>query len=638
MKTLLKEGTKWSKAYQLLVIVIASALCLMELGNFTFVPMQSTIFFMLHFMFGLVICFLVFDFKGNATYWSGWKKLVDVLFIAGAIAVTLYIIVDVDSYLTRIQIRASSYDIVMGSITMLLVLEASRRLTGKALTIISAIMVAYAYWGKYIPGFLGHNGYSVQRIIITVFSEQGIFGMPLAVSANTIFLFLLFGAFLNVTGAEEIFRDLSIALAGRKRGGPAKIAVIASTIFGSISGSAIANVASTGAFTIPLMKRVGYDKSFAAAVEAVSSTGGQIMPPVMGAAAFVLAEMTGTPYATVCLTALIPALLYYGSLFVMVDVEALKNQLGSVPKDEIPELVPVLKRSAKLMVPLLVLTISLVILRNTPMKSAIYATLSAVICSLFDSKDRFSFGKLLRAFLASARSAAPVVAACCCSGIVISMLSVTGLGLKFSNLIFKLGGNNLLLSLLVSMFVSIVLGMGLPTTPAYIITATTIAPALLKLGLPMLPAHLFLMYFACISQITPPVALASYTAAALSDAKPMRVGLLSVKLGIVAFLIPYAFVFKPAIIGFNFSTVWGALDVILSALLTLLAALPIGYAVQGFAYKKLNIAIRILLVAIAVCLIYPSLLVEVPAAILLIAFWLFSKKQHKNSLESAVSA
>lgn len=633
MKSIQPLDTRWAKYYKIFITVLAYIFCLIEILNFTISPMQSSIFFTIHFMFALLMCYLIFDIRGRATYWTGWSKIFDVLFCLGAIAVAIYILSDIEAYLTRIQIRAAPMDVVMGAISTILVLESCRRLTGKALTIIAFISIIYAYFGKYIPGGMGHNGYSVQRIITAIFSEQGIFGMPLAVAANTIFLFLLFGAFLNVSGADLIFRDLSIALTGNSRGGPAKMAIVASSIFGTISGSAIANVASTGAFTIPLMKRSGYRNEFAGAVEAVASTGGQIMPPVMGAAAFVLAEMTATPYVKVCLAALIPALLYYGSLYVMVDVESIKSNLKAVPKEEIPELKPVLKKSAKLLIPMAVLIIALVVLRKTPMKSAIYATAAVIICSLFDKEDRFSFSKLTEAFLSTAKGAAPVVAACCTSGIVISMLSITGLGLKFSNFIFQIGGSNLLLCLMVSMVVSILLGMGLPTTPAYIITATTIAPALLKLGMQPLVAHLFLMYFACISCITPPVALASYTAAALADAKPMKVGLEAVKLGIVAFFVPYAFALNPAVIIIDFTNAWTAIDGILSALLTLLAALPIAYAMQGYAYQKLPIWLRLICLGLAVCLIIPNLLIEIPAGILSIVIWQYLKRKANNTSE-----
>lgn len=391
----------------------------------------------------------------------------------------------------------------------------------------------------------------------------------------------------------------------------------------------MANVVSTGTFTIPMMKRTGYRPQFAGAVEAVSSTGGQLMPPIMGAAAFILAEMTGINYGTVCVAAAIPAFLYYISVFIMVDVEAIKLELHGMDEKDIPPIVPVLKRSAKLIIPVLVLIITLVVFNITPMRCALYAMAAVVICALLDKHDRFNFKKLVEAFKSTAIGAAQIVAACAASGIVIAMLSLTGLGLKFSNFILSLGGQNLLLCLLFSMLVSIILGMGLPTTAAYIITATTIAPSLLKLGLPPLCAHLFLFYFASLSCITPPVAIASYAGAALAEANPTKVGWEAVRLGIVAFLVPYAFCMTPGIILLDFSTFASSVNCVLSAVLTLLAAFPIAWAMQGFTYRKVNFLYRILFITCAVCLCVPNLLVELPAAVVVLVILFLHRRQFR---------
>ena len=626
-----------NKVYRKIIVAICVIMCVIQVGNFILPPMKTTSFFVLHFMFGMLMCYLIYDYKGKKTFFYGPGKIPDIIMAACAVAVAAYILQDVDAYLTRIQINATTMDIVMGFITSVLVLEACRRLTGPSLTIIALITVAYAFWGGFLPGLLGHKGYSLQRVVRTIFSEQGIFGMPLSVSANTVFLFLLFGAFLNVCGADLIFRDISIALAGKARGGPAKIAVVASGIFGTISGSSVANVVSTGAFTIPMMKRTGYRAEFAGAVEAVASTGGQLMPPIMGAAAFILAEMAGVPYAEVCVAAAIPAFLYYISIFIMVDVEAIKTDLRGMDDKDVPLLIPVLKRGAKLIIPVIVLIFTLVVLQQTPMKSAIYAMAAVVICALLDPNDRFSFRHLINACTQAAQGSAQIVAACCTSGIVIGMLAITGLGLKFSNFILALGGTSLIACLVISMVVSIILGMGLPTTAAYIITATTIAPALLDLGLSPLCAHLFLFYFASLSCITPPVAIASYAGAALAEAPPTTVGWEAVRLGIVAFLVPYAFALNPAVIILDFSTAWNAFNTCLSAFLTLLAALPIAYAVQGFSYKKLSIPMRLLCMVLSCCLIVPNLLVEVPAAILVGVIFFLHRREYRAKGAVAVS-
>ena len=340
--TLNEQEKKSDRIYRFIISALCFAMCTVQIVNVIYPFFISSEFFVIHFMFGMLMCYLVYDYKGKKRYFYSPAKIFDIILALGVAAVAIYILRDIDAFLLRMDLVASPTDIVMGAICTVIVLEGCRRLTGPSLPAIALITILYALFGKYLPGLIGHKGYSFTRVIKTIFSQQGIFGMPIGVSANTVFLFLLFGAFLNVCGADLIFRDLSTALAGRKRGGPAKIAIIASAIFGTISGSSVANVVSTGTFTIPMMKRCGYRPVFAGAVEAVASTGGQIMPPIMGAAAFILAEMTGIGYGTVCVAAAIPAFLYYISVFIMVDVEALKNDLLGMDEKDIPLLIPVL--------------------------------------------------------------------------------------------------------------------------------------------------------------------------------------------------------------------------------------------------------------------------------------------------------
>ena len=463
--TLNEQEKKSDRIYRFIISALCFAMCTVQIVNVIYPFFISSEFFVIHFMFGMLMCYLVYDYKGKKRYFYSPAKIFDIILALGVAVVAIYILRDIDAFLLRMDLVASPTDIVMGAICTVIVLEGCRRLTGPSLPAIALITILYALFGKYLPGLIGHKGYSFTRVIKTIFSQQGIFGMPIGVSANTVFLFLLFGAFLNVCGADLIFRDLSTALAGRKRGGPAKIAIIASAIFGTISGSSVANVVSTGTFTIPMMKRCGYRPVFAGAVEAVASTGGQIMPPIMGAAAFILAEMTGIGYGTVCVAAAIPAFLYYISVFIMVDVEALKNDLLGMDEKDIPLLIPVLKRSAKLIIPVVVLIVTLVVFNITPMRCALYAMAAVVLCALFDKNDRFSFKHLKNAFCQAAIGSAQIVAACAASGIVIAMLSLTGLGLKFSNFILTLGGSNLVLCLVFSMLVSIILGMGPPPRP-----------------------------------------------------------------------------------------------------------------------------------------------------------------------------
>jgi TRAP transporter 4TM/12TM fusion protein len=436
---------------------------------------------------------------------------------------------------------------------------------------------------------LGHRGYSFARVIITIFSDQGIYGTPIGVSASNVYLFLLFAAFLGASGADKVFQNIAIALTGKKRGGPAKMAVVASCLFGSISGSAVANVVSTGAFTIPLMKRQGYAPRFAGAVEAVASTGGQIMPPIMGAAAFILSDIAGTPYAVVCIAALLPALMYYLTVFKMVDLESVKHNLLGLPAEELPTLKEALRGSFKLVSSLAVLLVFLLGLETTPMLAAIYSMAVLVVTGVLDGKDRLTPGRFLAGITRAAASMPQVVAACACSGIVTGMFALTGLGLKFSDFIMQQAASSIILSLILSMFICIILGMGLPTTASYIICATAIAPALIKIGLPPLAAHLFLLYFASISAITPPVAVASYAAASIAGENPLKVGLTAVLLGIAGFALPFTFVLNPDYLHFGFD---------LTTLFTWISAGVVCYsvalAIQGYVEEKITLVERLL--------------------------------------------
>ena len=523
--------------------------------------------------------------------------------------------------------KMTPFLIAVGVAGILVLAELCRRCVGLPILVVVGALLVYTFVSMLNAGQTFQQVLS--RVIYTLFfGTSGVLSTPVQVCAKFIAVFIIFGGFLERTGIASFFIDAANAIAGWTSGGPAKVAVISSALCGMVSGSSVGNTVTTGSVTIPMMKKTGYKPEFAGAVEAAASTGGQIMPPIMGAAAFILAEMTGIGYGTVCVAAAIPAFLYYISVFIMVDVEALKNDLLGMDEKDIPLLIPVLKRSAKLIIPVVVLIVTLVVFNITPMRCALYAMAAVVLCALFDKNDRFSFKHLKNAFCQAAIGSAQIVAACAASGIVIAMLSLTGLGLKFSNFILTLGGSNLVLCLVFSMLVSIILGMGLPTTAAYIITATTIAPSLLKLGLPPLCAHLFLFYFASLSCITPPVAIASYAGAALADANPSKVGWEAVRLGIVAFLIPYSFCLTPGVIMLDFSSFATGITGVLSALLTLLAALPIAWLMQGYTYRRVGILWRLLFAVCAVMLIIPDLIIEIPAAVIVLGIYYLHKRDY----------
>lgn len=600
----MENNFTYDKFKKYFITALAIFTVFIHIGKYTFLPMESIKFYAWHLMLGLIAVFLFKPFNVKDPKKS---LIIDWTYIILTAVVGIYVIVNFDNYVVIMQTnRLTTTLYVFGAITTLLVLEASRRVLGLVLPGIALTTILYALFGGNLPGILGHRGYTIQRAVVTIFSDQGVYGTPIAVSATTIFIYLLFGSYLAVSGADDIFQDLSMAAVGKKRGGPAKIAVISSALFGSISGSAVANVVSTGAFTIPLMKKQGYSRRFAGAVEAVASTGGQIMPPVMGAAAFVLADVSGTTYSKVATAALLPALMYYIALFKMVDLESIKENLSGVPEEMLPDLKKTMKKSFKLFVPLIVLLTLLIVVQMNPAIAAIWSILAIIITGFFDKSDPMSLRKIIDGCIDGFQNLPQVVAACACSGIVVGMFSLTGLGLKFSDLVVSLGGSSLVLSLILSMVVCIILGMGLPTTASYIIGATVLAPALIKLGLPTFPANLFIFYYACLSAITPPVAVASYAAAGLADENAMKVSTTAVKLGITGFFMPYVFVFNTEYLHLGFD---------LTTLVTWVSAFVVCYCIaivlQGYVEKKISILERILFLAIGVITIQTDVIMSV---------------------------
>lgn len=619
----------YQKVVTAVCMLVSLFAVIIHVGNYTTFTMPSILFYAWHLLIGLVLIFLYKPLGGSKELSPGMRALcraVDWILIALTAAVSFYVIFNFETYTTTMQNNMMTKELyVFGIIITLLVLEAGRRMLGNVLPIIAIVAIIYALTGDKIPGLFGHRGYSMQRVVLAIFSDRGVYGTPIGTSATNVYLFLLFAAFLSVSGADIIFQNIAIAAAGRKRGGPAKMAVIASAFFGTISGSCVANVVSTGAFTIPLMKRNGYPKKFAGAVEAVASTGGQIMPPIMGAAAFVLSDVAGVPYAEVCIAAILPALMYYICLVKMVDLEAVKHNLAGLSEDEVPNLKESLARGMKLFIPVGVLLFMMLGMKTTPMKAAIFATAAILVTGVLDSKDRMTVKGVVNGAVAAGKSLCSVVAACSTAGIVVAVFSLTGLGLKFSNFIVQLGSNSLIPSLILAMLVCAILGMGLPTTAAYIVCATAIAPALTGLGLPILAAHLFLMYFASISAITPPVAVASYAAAGIAEENPMKVGLQAVKLGITGFILPFAFALNPDYITFGWN---------LQTLLTWISGMVVCYSLaimlQGYVESRITVLERLAYLAVIVLAITPYMLNSLIGFVLFAALYGFRKWQAKR--------
>lgn len=610
------------------ILVISVIAVILHVGNYTILGMQSVKFYAWHVMIGISLIYLYYPLDGIIKN-EKLKipcRILDWICIVVLICISFYVILNFEAYMQMMQNNMPSPVLyVCGLIMTLLVLEAGRRTLGLILPLIGIITILYALFGADMPGLFGHRGYSLRRVVSTVFGDQGIYGTATATCASNVYLFLLFAAYLKCSGADQIFQDIAIALAGKKRGGPAKMAVIASAFFGTISGSCVANVVSTGAFTIPLMKRNGYKPAFAGAVEAVSSTGGQIMPPIMGAAAFVLADVAGISYAQVCIAAFLPSVMYYVCEFKMVDLEAVKYNLQGLDPESIPSLKSSMLRGMKLFVPVFVLLFLMLGIGTTPMQSAIWATVSILVVGFLDKTDRMTLTHVLEGAVACGKTLTSVIAACATAGIVVAMFSLTGLGLKFSNFIVQMGGTHILISLILAMLVCAVLGMGLPTTAAYIVCATAIAPALVTLGVNKIAAHLFLLYFASLSAITPPVAVASYAAAGLAEENPMKVSAMAVKIGIVGFILPFAFVINTDYLhlGLDFVTV-------ITWVCAFVVSISLACAFQGYVEQKITIVERIAYLFVCALVIQHNYIYSFAGLAVFAALYGFRKIQVKK--------
>lgn len=504
--------------------------------------------------------------------------------------------------------RGTRTDLMFGVITILLVLECARRTIGLVLPSMAIFLVAYGYFGAYISGPLKHAGFSTKRIVqhLTLTTE-GIYGQILGVSSTFIFLFILFGAFLSATGMSAVFNDIAMSVAGGTRGGPAKVSVVASGLMGSISGSASANVVTTGAFTIPLMRRTGYKDYFASSVEAVASTGGQIMPPVMGSAAFIIADSLGVPFLAIIRAALLPAILYYVSAWIMIDLRARKENIKGLPKEELPILKKVLLERGHLLIPLFGVIFILVSGYNA-MRAAVVGIVLAIFSSFLKRDTWIKPMALLKAMESGALSALSVAAACAVIGILIGMVSLTGAILAMGAAILKLSGGLLITTLILTMLTATVLGMGLPTTACYVLTSTIAAPAIIQLGIPALAAHLFVFYYGILSAITPPVATAAYTAAGLSGADPNQTGWAAVRLAVTGFIIPYMFVYSPELLLPAGMNIFAGIRVVITSIIGVFA---LALCVEGYYHRRLNVMERVVAAVGSICLINSKLATDV---------------------------
>lgn len=590
---------------------------------------------MMRVMFVAFITVLIFLFIPGRTCAEGEQEgrlfiLLDLVCAGLALATAAYFAMNLEAITTRMRYIDDVPPAAMffASVTVLLVLEITRRTTGWALVVVSGTLLLYTFFGDMLPRSIKHTGFTFDVIVEHLFLlNEGVYGIPIGVATSTLFGFIMFGAFLERSKMSSIFMDLSCLLTRNSQGGPAKVAIFASALFGTISGSAAANVYGTGTFTIPLMKKVGYRPAFAGAVEAVASTGGQLMPPVMGTAAFLMADLSGAGYLNVAKAALLPAILYYLALLVMIHFEAVKHNLGRLSPEMVPETRLVIRRLYYLL-PIGVLIFLLGMGRSVVFCANI-ATLSIVILAMFSPETRFTFKSFIEALIASSRGALMVSACCACSGLIVGALSLTGIGYKFISLITILAGDSLFLLMVYLMLTSFVLGMGVPTTPAYIVVATLGAPALIKAGAPHLVAHMFVFYYAILSFITPPVCVAAFAGAAIAESKAMETGFIALKLGLVAFIVPYMFVYQPALLGIGETS-----EIVWASVTALIGVVGLAGGLQGWLLCTTSLWERALLLIGGLTLIYPGLTTDL-VGFGLLGVVLITQVFHKRQLSAS---
>ncbi len=597
----------------------------------------------LHLLYSILVFLISAGFiiytKKLKFYRQAGIPYIDIALAALGASISLYIFVSYEQIVDRAGMP-TTLDLVFGLLAILLVMEAARRAIGWDLPVLAILCLIYAYFGPYMPGFLAHRGYSVKRIIEHMYlGTEGIYGIPLGVVATYVFHFVLFGIFVTKTGLGQLFIDIAVAIAGRSTGGPAKVAVIASGFLGSINGSSIANTVTTGSFTIPLMKRVGYTAQFAGAVEATASTGGQITPPIMGAAAFIMAEMIGVPYMTIAAAATIPALLHYLGIGTMVHFQAAKDGLRGMSKEDLPDIKKCLMDRGHLLFPLFVV-VYLLVTGRSPFLAAFWGIISSVAVGYLRKGTRLSLRQIIDALEWGTRSALSIGAACACVGFIVGTATLTGLGLSFANMTVSLAEStagllshldflntgllahgDLFFTLLYTMIACTILGSGLPTTATYIILSMIAAPALRDFNIPLLVSHMFVLYYGVLADVTPPVALAAYAAAGLAGSNPFRTGFTAFKLALAKAIVPFAFVYSPVLLLQDFR--WGAGIISISS--AALGIIALGAGAVGYLSSKLAVWERILMILSTILLMVPGLTVKAVGAAIFFLLVLYQR-------------
>ena len=612
-----------------LISLWLAAMSLFHLATAGLVTMPLAIQRAVHLTFSITAVFILYPATRRGakdrTPWYDW------LLAAAGFSVIGYIVVFFNE-ISRRGANPTDMEIYLGIAAIVLIVEGGRRIVGNVLPCLSIIFLAYCYFGNYVPGIFQIRGYSLSRIIQHMYlTPEGIFGLALGVSATFVIVFIIFGAFLSHSGGARFFNELARAVAGGRPGGPAKVAVVASGLLGTISGSSVANVATTGAFTIPLMKRVGYQPYYAGAVEACASTGGQLMPPIMGAGAFIMSEFLGIPYLTIAGAAVIPAFLYYAAIFTNVHIRARKKGLQGLPKEQLPALKEVMRADGHLVIPVIVI-IATLLMKYTPLRAGFIGVISVIVVSSLKKNTRMSFATIFKALEDGARGALGVAMACALVGFIVGTSSLTSLGLTISNNIIEIAGGNLLLTLVMAMCACIILGMGLPTTANYIVCSTIIAPALIGMSVLPLAAHLFVFYFGIMADITPPVCLAAFTGAGIAGASPSKTGFTATRIAIASFMLPYCFVYNPMLL-LQRVVYWELAILVISAFL---GVMMLAGALEGWLFRDLRVAERAVIGAAAVAAIHHDITVSVCSIVVLLAAAVYFYKTKNLAVKTRI--
>lgn len=614
--------TDITKYLKIIITIIAVSASIFHLYAAVWGIFEEFFLRIMHLFFLLLLLYII-DFKKSYEKKEKKKMIVNTGWIIGVVLTFGYLLINYEYLIAERYMfvtPVTNTQLVFGFMMLLLILESARRRVGMVLVVSACVFIIYYFTGPNLPGILYHSGATLNKLVdASYLRTEGIFGIPVGISSTFLILFIIFGAFLNITGFSNFINDIALGLFGTLKGGPAKVAVIASGLMGMVSGSSNANVVSTGSITIPLMKRIGYKPHFAAAVEAASSCGGQIMPPVMGAAAFMMVEYTGIPYNTIIRYAIFPGILYFAAVMVMVHLEAIKLNLTGLQRDELPEWKAAIKTYGHLVIGVVIL-VYLLVDGYSPTYSAFYGIVSIFLLSQLRKETRMGLKKLVNALEKGATQAITVAVSCATAGIIIGIVTLSGLGMRFAASFMALSGGNVIYALILAAIAGIILGMGIPTVAAYVLMIALIIPALIELGLEPHVAHLFAVYFAAISLITPPIAITSYAAAGIAESDTTKTSWNAMRLGSAAYIVPFFFVFNPALL---LEGSFG--EVFLAVLSALVGIIALSAGLQAFLIRKSNFIEILFCIISALLLIQQGMLTNIIGLSLLIIVYLMQK-------------